>query len=65
MKQDWVQFNNKPISHGAKPFPPTRLETGEELPEVAQAFQRQPHEPVNLHASWKLAHTLHQNQILV
>jgi len=27
MKQDWVQFNNKPISHGAKPFSPTRLKT--------------------------------------
>lgn len=52
MKQDWVQFNNKPIPHGAKPFPPTRLEIGEELPEVAQAFQRQPHEPVNPHACW-------------
>ena len=26
--------------------------TGEELPEVAQAFQRQPHEPVNPHACW-------------
>jgi hypothetical protein len=25
MKQDWVQFNNKPKPHGAKPFPPTRL----------------------------------------
>jgi len=31
---------------------PTRLGTGEELPEVAQALQRQPHEPVNPHASW-------------
>jgi hypothetical protein len=30
---------------------PSRLEIGEELPEVAQTrFQRQPHEPVNLHA---------------
>ena len=28
----------------------TRLGIGEELPEVAQTFQRQPHEPVNPHA---------------
>jgi hypothetical protein len=43
-------------SHGAKPFPPTRLKTALDSP----AFK------VNsLHASWKLAHTLHQNQILV
>lgn len=32
------------------PLSPTRLGTGEELPEVAQALQRQPHEPVNPHA---------------
>jgi len=29
---------------------PTRLGIDEELPEVAQALERQPHEPVNPHA---------------
>ena len=36
-------------------FSPTRLETVEELPEAAQTLNRvrQPHEPVNPHASWQ------------
>lgn len=40
------------LAHIQHPLSPTRLGTGEELPEVAQALQRQPHEPVNPHACW-------------
>ena len=35
---------------GHYPGPPSRLGTGEGLPEAAQTFRRQPHEPVNPHA---------------